>query len=58
MDEIMLLVGLIGALFLSLGIGIDGIQKEKLVKRVGGALSLAGAGCFLVVLIAKVLGKF
>ena len=54
----MLWVGLIGWFFLSLGMGINGIQKEKLVNRVGGTLSLVGSACFLAVIIGKLVGKF
>lgn len=53
MNELIILVGLIGALFVSLGIGISGIKKEKFVERLGGILAFAGAVCFLLAIFLK-----
>jgi Ni/Fe-hydrogenase subunit HybB-like protein len=52
------LIGLAGVFLLSLGVGIQGIKKEKPIERVGTILSFLGSACFLVVILAAMLGKW
>jgi len=54
MNDIIILIGLFGALFVSLGVGFNGVKKEKPVERVGGILGFAGAICFVLAIFLKI----